>query len=89
MAAANVVLAEFNRSALDQVHLAPEYAFELFLHPGHVEQAPARSLPEGYKYVNVAIWPEVLAQCGAEKTEFRYLPTPAEVLDLVRGELKV
>ncbi len=61
MAAANVVLAEFNRSPFDEVHLTPKYVFELFLHPDHVEKAPMRSLPEAHEYVNVAIWPEVLA----------------------------
>src|SRR5581483_9260899 len=63
---------------LDQIHPATEDGFEFVLHPEVLAQSAARPGSQGDQDVEIALWPEIIAEHGAEQGQFRDVPLLAE-----------
>ena len=78
VAAADLVLAAFDRGALYEVHLAPEQRCQFRLDRYQISPRPRRVRCEGHEQVEVAVGTKVRSQDGAEEGQLSNPPSPAE-----------
>jgi hypothetical protein len=75
---ADMIAAFFQAASADKVHFAAKNPFQLILHADHVEKGWPGLVVESDQDVDIAFGPEILAQHGPEKRQFRHSPFQAK-----------